>query len=245
MVDPLKHIPLFFLLLLMLTSCSKHVVEQSALHEKPAVAPAIPETTPPKSVTGIIPEALIQKAEKKYGVLARNRYEAFNAKLYELQNSPTEVKLEEINNFFNSVPYGDDTEVWGRKDYWATPLEFLGRDRGDCEDYVIAKYCALRNLGIESEKLYISYARSLRFQTVHMLLSYFETPDSVPLILDNTNYRIFPADQRDDLIHIFNFNPEALYRAGQAGENGRQMLSDGKILNRWRLCSNTRWIFTM
>lgn len=60
----------------------------------------------------IIPETFIQKAEKKYGMYVRNRYEAYNAKLLELQNSSTEVKLEEINNFFNKVPYGDDIDVW-------------------------------------------------------------------------------------------------------------------------------------
>jgi predicted transglutaminase-like cysteine proteinase len=217
----------------MLTSCSKPRVEPKVVHEEPVVIE--------RTVPGIIPETVIYKAEKKYGVFAGNRYRTYNAMLRKLQNSPTEVKLEAINDFFNDVPYGDDIDVWGQKDYWATPLEFLGRDKGDCEDYVIAKYFALRNLGIESEKLYFSYVKSLRFKMEHMVLSFFKTPSSVPYILDNTNYRIFPADKRKDLIPVYNFNMEALYIAEKSGRNGQRVRSSGKTHNLWdRLIHNVK-----
>ena len=207
-VAQLKHIPLFLLLILILTSCS---VEKKVILEKP--------------IPGIISEALIQKAEKKYDMYVRNRYESYNAKLLELQNSPTEVKLEEINNFFNDVPYADDIKIWGKKNYWATPLEFLGKDKGDCEDYVIAKYFSLRYLGIESEKLYFSYVRLMKYARTHMVLSYFKTPYSIPLILDSKNFKIFPADKRKDLTPIYNFNGESLYHVKKEGQNGQKVKS--------------------
>ena len=175
----------------MLASCSK---------------PTPPPEAVEKPVPGLISEPLIKEAEKKYGPFAGNRYRAYNDELRGLQERPDETKLEAINNFFNQVPYGEDAEVWGKSDYWATPLEFLGKDRGDCEDYVIAKYFALRDLGIGSEKLYFAYVKSLRLNREHMVLSYFKTPTSIPLILDNTNYKIFPADQRKDLVPVYNFN---------------------------------------
>ena len=226
-VEQLRHTPLFLLLILILTSCSKHTVEKKIIDDKPIPTPV------EKTILGIIPEPVIQKAEKKYGIYARNRYESFNAKLYELQNSSIEVKLEGINNFFNNVPHGDDIETWGQKDYWATPLEFLGKDRGDCEDYVIAKYFSLRNLGVESEKLYFSYVKSIRFNTTHMVLSYFDTPSSIPLILDNINFKIFPANKRLDLVPIYNFNGESLYRAGKIGQNGHKVKNHEKVHKKW------------
>ncbi len=217
----MKHIPLFLLLMLLLSSCSKKVeVKKGVIPERPAPA-------------GIIPEALIQKAEKKYGVFARNRYEAFNTMMTGLREEPVGVQLETVNTFFNNVPYGDDIDIWGQSDYWATPLEFLGRDRGDCEDYVIAKYFALRDLGIPSEKLYFSYVKSLRFNVEHMVLSYFPSPATIPLILDNTNFKIFPADQRKDLVPVYNFNMETLYRANHAGQNGQALKNNKKTQNRW------------
>ena len=223
--EQLKHIPLFLLLILILTSCSKHTVEKKIIYDKPI---SLEETIP-----GIIPETIIQKAEKKYDICVRSRYEAFNAKMHELQNSSTEVKLEEINNFFNNVPYADDIEIWDQRDYWATPLEFLGKDKGDCEDYVIAKYFSLRNLGIESEKLYFSYVKSVEFTRTHMVLSYFKTPSSIPLILDSINFKIFPADKRKDLTPIYNLNGETLYHAKQNGQNGEKVMNKKRVHKKW------------
>ncbi|MCW8954684.1 MAG: transglutaminase-like cysteine peptidase [Sulfurimonas sp.] len=215
----MKYIPFFLLLIFVLTSCSKQPVEKKILIPVEKKKPTPIE----REITGLIPETVIQKAEKKYGKYVRNRYEAFNEKLRELQNSSEELKLEEINNFFNNVPFVDDMKIWSQKDYWATPLEFLGKDKGDCEDFVIAKYFALRNLGIDSKKLYFSYVKSTRFKETHMVLSYFKTPDSIPLILDNINFKIFSADQRKDLTPIYNFNGESLYHTNKQGQNGQKV----------------------
>ena len=220
----MKHIPLFLLLVLIFTSCSQRTVEEKK------------EIPLEKPIPGIISETIIQKAEKKYDKSVRNRYEAFNTKLLELQNSSNKVKLEEINNFFNKVPYVDDIRIWGQKDYWATPLEFLGKDKGDCEDYVIAKYFSLRNLGVEGKKLYFSYVKSVNFKRAHMVLSYFETPYSIPLILDSINFKIFPADKRKDLIPVYNFSGESLYHVRQKGQNGRKVkniIYNEKVHRRW------------
>ncbi|MCZ8076649.1 MAG: transglutaminase-like cysteine peptidase, partial [Paucibacter sp.] len=57
-------------------------------------------------------------------------------------------RLSLVNNFVNKhLVFRDDSEVWGRIDYWATPLESLDKGRGDCEDYAIAKYFSLLNAG--------------------------------------------------------------------------------------------------
>lgn len=220
----MKYMPLFLLFILILTGCSQKEVEE----KKPVQIE--------KPVPGTIPESIIQKAQKKYGKHARNRYEAYNTKLRELQSSSNAVKLQEINNFFNDVPYVEDITAWSKKDYWATPLEFLGKDKGDCEDYVIAKYFSLVDLGVESKKLYFAYVKSTKFTRSHMVLSYFETPYSIPLVLDSINYKIFPADKRKDLIPVYNFNGETLYRARKKGQNGRKVtnhIHSKKVHRQW------------
>ena len=212
----MKHLTTFLIALLILGGCGKR-----------------PEAPKEVVIPGIIPEAVLQQAQQKYGVFARNRFEAYNAKLIALQERPVEAKLEAVNDFFNQVPHGEDIDVWGVEDYWATPLEFLGKDRGDCEDYVIAKYFTLVDLGIDPDKLYFSYVKSLRFNTEHMVLSYFETPDAVPLVLDNTNYKIFPADLRRDLQPVYNFNRRSFYRADPSGRNGERVVSSRKNYLKW------------
>jgi predicted transglutaminase-like cysteine proteinase len=69
--------------------------------------------------------------------------------------------LKQINNFFNQkVEFGEDIDVWGKSDYWATPLESIGRLAGDCEDYSIAKYTFLKILNVPNEKLRLTYVRA-------------------------------------------------------------------------------------
>jgi predicted transglutaminase-like cysteine proteinase len=138
-----------------------------------------------------------------------------------------------INDFYNSVPYLSDEKNYNSRDYWATPLEFLARDRGDCEDYVIAKYFALKFLGIDTNKLYFTYVRSRKFKAPHMVLTYFATPDSVPLVLDNFNYRIFPANERSDLLPVYNFNGDNLYIAQQSGYG--EKVDSKKSFKQWDL----------
>ena len=88
-------------------------------------------------------------------------------------------------------------------DYWATPYEFLGKDKGDCEDYVIAKYFALKYLGMDMKKLFFFYVKSTKFKAAHMVLAYYETPSAMPLILDNNNFKVLPANKRKDLKPIY------------------------------------------
>ena len=56
-----------------------------------------------------------------------------------------------------------------------------------------------------------------------MVLSYFKTPYSIPLILDSENFKIFPADKRKDLTPIYNFSGESLYYVKKEGQNGQKV----------------------
>lgn len=160
-----------------------------------------------------IEKELLEKITKKYGKFAKNRFYTLqktidaNKKLNELE------QLKYINDFYNEVRYSTDKKVYNENDYWATPGEFLGKDRGDCEDYVISKYFALKHLGIDTKKLYFTYVKSTKFKETHMVLTYFKESGAEPLILDNNNHRIFKASQRKDLIPIYNFNPTLLKKA--------------------------------
>ncbi len=180
-----------------------------------------------------VTDAIIKAIEKKYGPQAKNRFELLNKTLAELKDKSVMEKLQGVNDFYNLVPYSSDMQNYGANDYWATPLEFLGRDRGDCEDYVIAKYFALRHLGIPSEKLYFSYVKSLKYQQAHMVLTYFETPKSIPLVLGNYNLKIFPANERRDLVPVYNFNGDSLYLASRKGQQGKSIQRSDKTHKKW------------
>jgi len=156
---------------------------------------------------GPISDKVIKKAERKYGGLIVSRYLKYNNLLNKSEYLSLRNKLKVVNDFFNKIPYKSDIKNWKTQDYWATPLEFLARNKGDSEDYVIAKYFALKTLDVDTSKLYFTYVKSSKFNRAHMVLSYFETPSSEPYILDNMSPDILSASDRPDLTPVYNFNP--------------------------------------
>ncbi len=178
------------------------------------------------SPVDIFPPGLFERVEKEYNKDARERVERWQSLVISEQDSSEKEKLHIVNDFFNRIRFVDDMRVWQKKDYWATPVEFLGRNAGDCEDFTIAKYFTLRALGVPSEKLRLMYVRALRLKQSHMVLAYFETPDAMPLILDNINEKILPANYRKDLQPIYSFNGDGLWAAKAQGR-GRKIKNKG------------------
>lgn len=176
-----------------------------------------------------VDKMLLNEITDKYDVFAKKRFFFLQETLDSVKTKGDLEKLEAVNNFFNEVRYGSDMKVYGKNDYWATPWEFLGNDKGDCEDYVISKYFALRYLEVDYKKLFFTYVRSTNFKEPHMVLTYFETPKSEPLILDNNNRKIFPASQRKDLTPIYNFNGDMLDEADKNNEKSHKKWDELKL----------------
>ena len=113
---------------------------------------------------------------------------------------------ESVNVFFNGARYESDGLGCDEVDHWATPLEFITRDAGDCEDFAIAKYFTLRAAGIGMGRLRLLYAKVMPGRMPHMVLAYFAAPGTNPLILDNLTSHIKPLRARDDLKPFYAFN---------------------------------------
>lgn len=66
-------------------------------------------------------------------------------------------KAKAVNDAVNKyVTYTSDDALYGRSDYWASPIETLKTKRGDCEDYAILKYYLLKALGVPDNRLFIA-----------------------------------------------------------------------------------------
>lgn len=161
---------------------------------------------------------------------------AWNTMLNNASGLDDNQKVIQVNAFFNRhIRYSDDVSLWQKSDYWATPLETLGMRAGDCEDFTIAKYLSLLELGVNPDQLRLIYVRaqiggaqSRRFQA-HMVLGYYTAPDAVPLILDSLINRIEPATKRSDLHPVFSFNSEGLWVGNQQAKD-----DPTARLSRWR-----------
>lgn len=160
----------------------------------------------------------ISKVSQFYGDRAGKRVTAWRELIGDSQQLPESEKLEAINDFFNQLYFVNDIDLWGKTDYWATPLEFLGSNAGDCEDFSIAKYFSLRELGVDDKKLRLVYVKAIELNQFHMVVAYYKTPSSEPILLDNINGTIKPASQRTDLLPIYSFNGSQLWLMKEKGK---------------------------
>lgn len=178
----------------------------------------------------LVSNNMLNHLKTAYSDQAYRRGLAINKLLAELRGQDIQKQLIEVNRFFNQFEYKEDQAHWGEKDYWATPGEFLATNKGDCEDFVIAKYFALRKLGVPDERLYLTYVKALKQNVAHMVLSYFPTPTSIPQVLDNYNPMIVGADKRTDLLPVYSFNAKSLFLSNASAGLGKS-LPTNKIKN--------------
>ncbi|MCU6670411.1 transglutaminase-like cysteine peptidase [Enterobacteriaceae bacterium H4N4] len=179
--------------------------------------------------------AISTRTERLYGPAtpaARQRIDEWATLLKNPPQGTIQQKLNAVNQFFNDrMAFRDDIVVWNQQDYWATPIEFLRKGAGDCEDYALAKYFTLRELGVPANQLRITYVKALQLNQAHMVVTWYATPDAIPLVLDNLKTTILPATQRTDLLPVYAFNGEGLWLP-QSGGNKR--VGDSKRLSRWQ-----------
>lgn len=187
--------------------------------------------SPPASslLDGYFSPEFYQKLTRTYGADAVIRARQWRAIIDNNQAASDWVKINRVNHFFNSqIKYQDDLPLWGKKDYWASPVETIGRGMGDCEDYAIAKFFSLTALGVPESKLRLMYVRQLTLNQPHMVLIYFEDIKAMPLVLDNFNPKILPANKRPDLKPIYSFNGQGLWMSKAKGL-GRKVKKSGGV----------------
>lgn len=161
---------------------------------------------------------LLKSAADKFGSTGVESVTAWLRLIENAQPMSAAQQLRSVNRFWNAtVRSAEDTVVWQQTDYWATPLESLGKRAGDCEDHVIGKYFTLLQLGVPPEKLRLIYVRAKvgGRSIAHMVLGYYESPSATPLVLDSLTSSILPAGRRKDLTPVFSFNAQGVYVAGQ------------------------------
>ena len=130
---------------------------------------------------------------------------------------PRDDRIKAVNNFFNRWPYKQDRELYGVGEYWATPKEFMTRS-GDCEDYPIAKYFALRKLGFEKEELRVVILMDEIRGIGHAVLAIYVENDI--LILDSLSNLILPHSRYKHYVPQYSMNETT--RWAHVGEMRRE-----------------------
>lgn len=144
--------------------------------------------------------------------------------LLNLRRLDFRTKLTLVNRFFNEhTHFLPDATKWNIDDYWQTPMQTLLDKTGDCEDFAIAKYFTLLELGISDDRLRICYVKlPQRANQAHMVLLVIDVNDQ-QLVLDNLTDAIQPLSDRRDLAPVFSFNSTNIWLGGKRVGNANEL----------------------
>lgn len=125
--------------------------------------------------------------------------------------STTRQKVEAVNNYINAkIEYRPDAEVYGKSDYWASVDETFKKGLGDCDDYAIAKYFTLKELGFAEEDMRIVVLKDHSINEIHAVLSV--EVNGVHYILDNQSPYLRTDHQLTYYEPIYSINQEKWWR---------------------------------
>jgi predicted transglutaminase-like cysteine proteinase len=82
------------------------------------------------------------------------------------------ARLGEVNRAINlSIRPMSDLAQYGAVDLWTAPLATLAAGAGDCEDYAIAKYVALKQAGVSDEDLRLLIVQDTKLHAMHAVVA--------------------------------------------------------------------------
>lgn len=137
------------------------------------------------------------------------RARAWSSLYDRLRNAPEMEKIRETNRFFNGFPYREDKDAWGMEDHWATPGEFM-ENGGDCEDFAIVKYFALREMGFAADSLRIAGVWNKAQGRGHAVLTVRSGGES--WMLDNLEENPLPQESVSHYVPQYFVNENAIWR---------------------------------
>lgn len=129
----------------------------------------------------------IAKEQKTYATSSSKAVRAWQAMIQSNKGTRQIDQLHAVNGFVNQWRYRTDSYNYQQSDYWASPAEFFSRS-GDCEDYAIAKYVTLRQMGFSADQLRLVVVKDLNQNLAHAVLAAYVDGDVY--ILDNVNGKV-------------------------------------------------------
>ncbi len=141
--------------------------------------------------------------------LNKCHYEKWNAYLSGLKGKRALTMVREINARMNKAKYITDSNNWGKKDYWASPGEFMSRF-GDCEDYAIIKFLSLKKLGFKEDQLRVVAVKDMNLKVGHAILVVFL--DGKTYVLDNQIKQVVEAATIRHYQPVFSINNSTWWR---------------------------------
>lgn len=145
----------------------------------------------------------------------------FLAVLDSARDTSMRVNIATINRSINSqIRYVSDFKQHGVIDLWSSPLATYSSSEGDCEDYAIAKYVALRELGVNADDLRLLLVRDRAVGQDHAVLGVRH--DGRWLVLDNRHSLLLDMTEVRQFTPLFAINQDGVKLFAALYANRRQ-----------------------
>lgn len=132
-----------------------------------------------------------------------------NSQMDQFRGMGMSSKVVAVNEYVNKFRYIEDKKNFGKSDYWATPTEFFARG-GDCEDFAIAKYAMLKNLGVPENKMRLAIVQDKIKNIPHAVLIVYT--NNGPMLLDNQMKSTKQVASVDRYKPIYSINASGWWR---------------------------------
>lgn len=186
-------------------------VASQFLNQRASLNRALPNTSRNAKIFGSreTRSSDISAFTKWTGIMHKTSGLPLPSRLEGYRNADDLEMIEAVNDYVNSFRYIEDKNNWGRSDYWATPTEFFARG-GDCEDFAIAKYAALKALGFPAANMRLAIVQDQKKNIPHAILIVYTAQGA--LMLDNQIKDVTPTHQVGHYKPIYSINKNAWWR---------------------------------
>lgn len=190
--------------------------QETPMIQKVAYQPQIetirPQQAPSQNLFGTreVASKDISAFKKWTTILSRLSYTQFDqSRTAQFRNMDLNAQVNAVNHYVNQVRYIEDSKNFGKSDYWATPSEFFARG-GDCEDFAIAKYAILKQLGVPEHKMRLAIVQDKIKNIPHAVLIVYT--DNGPMLLDNQIKRTSEVASVNRYKPIYSINATGWWR---------------------------------
>ncbi len=194
---------------------TKSQFQQTAMVHKASYNPRVNQIRPMKSHPRLFGSREVASSDisaftKWTGILGRLDKVSFQEDRASMfQGLALEDKVEAVNDYVNKVTYIEDKNNFGKSDYWATPSEFFARG-GDCEDFAIAKYALLKQLGVPESRMRLAIVQDKIKNIPHAVLIVYT--DKGAKLLDNQIKEAQPVTRVSRYKPIYSINADGWWR---------------------------------
>lgn len=132
----------------------------------------------------------------------------------DLENLPRKNLLQSLNIKVNDlIQYTPDDKLYGTADHWASFEDISKSLAGDCEDYALLKYWALRKLGVDPGSMHVLvfYDKIVRIHHAVLVVE----KDGTDFILDNRTDKLIPLKKMTDILPNLAINESEVFIYGK------------------------------